>query len=121
MRLITIIFICIPLICDAQIKQDKYYHSIAGGAISVGIYTVGQNSNKEMFKYAPEMAGIGAGFFKECYDGVNGKQFSYNDLLWTSVSAIITSQILKIIWKPKKKKKYIEFYTNKNNKLCQIQ
>lgn len=101
----TIVFMCVALTCQGQIKRDKYYHAIAGSSISVGMYTVGQNSDREMFKYAPEMAGIGAGFFKECYDGVNGKQFSYNDLLWTSVSAVITSQILKIIWKPKKNTK----------------
>jgi hypothetical protein len=113
MNRLVLILLLVPYFVTAQIKPDKYYHAIAGSTISVSIYTVGQYSEREMFKFAPELMGITAGFTKECFDGVNTGKFSYQDFAWTAASSIVTSQIIKLIWKRKKKKKYIDFYVEK--------
>jgi len=103
MEKLLIILILIPLSLNAQIKPDKYYHASAGIVLSGGMYTIGQFSERDMNPIAPSLIAFTGGCAKEFYDSMNGGYFSYNDLIWTTASGIVTNIALKLIWKKKPK------------------
>jgi len=105
-KLITILFL-FSFTLNAQIKQDKYYHVGAGIVLSSGMYTIGQYSYKEMNPIAPSLIAITGAASKEFYDTFNTGYFSYSDFAFTALSGIATNIIIRAIWKPKKKNKYI--------------
>lgn len=104
MKKLIIILFLIPVFCNAQIKQDKYYHAIAGVGIATGVHFSQGLFYREMNPIAPSLVTASVGFGKEMFDAMNGGQFSFSDLGFTVVSGISTNVILRIIHKPKPKK-----------------
>ncbi len=102
---LVILLMLINLNLIGQIKPDKYYHASAGVLISGSTYTIGQFSKREMNPIAPSLLSLTGACSKEFYDTMNGGYFSYKDALWTTVSGVVTSRIIRVIWKPKKKDK----------------
>jgi hypothetical protein len=103
------IILLVPILCDAQIKQDKIYHAGAGVSITGGVFYSQYLCEREMNPIAPSLIGITAGFGKEMYDVMDGRFFSYSDFAYTAISSVITNIILEVIHKPRKKMKKYDF------------
>jgi hypothetical protein len=104
MKKLIIILLLIPVFCNAQIKQDKYYHSIAGIGISTGVHFSQGLFYREMNPIAPSLITMSAATFKEGYDVMNGGNYSWSDWAFTTISGIATNAVLRAIYKPKPKK-----------------
>ena len=92
---------------DYSFKIDKQYHAIAGTLITGTTFSLVYKKTNDI-KFATRssiFAGVGAGFLKEFYDGVSGKEIMISDFTYTSVSSIVTALIMQEITKYRQKKK----------------
>lgn len=103
-KLIVILFL-FPLITNAQLAKDKYYHAGAGVVISEGTFLLSQKlwqDNKLSCRMAVSLTAYSA-FGKEMFDAFSGGRFNWNDAVFTFTSGLITAYINKWLFKPRKK------------------
>jgi len=113
-KLITIILLAFTFTVNSQFqlsedysfKRDKQWHAIGGTVITTTTFTlVYKKTGDEAFaKRAGIFAGVGAGFFKEMFDGMSGGEIMLSDLFYTSIFSIGTGLTLQGIVKRKKKR-----------------
>jgi len=91
---------------DYSFQTDKQYHVIAGGLISGTVFTVvcSKTKDESLAMRAGWMSACMAGLTKEMFDGIQGKEVSISDLLYTTLSGIAVGYLAKGIVKVKKKR-----------------
>ena len=91
---------------DWSFKIDKQYHAIAGATISGTVFTLVYIKTKDesLAMRAGWMSACTAGFLKEFSDGMQGKEISLSDLLYTTLSGVAVGYIFKVVVKHRKKK-----------------
>ena len=114
MKNLIIILFLIPFSLNAQIelsedysfKPDKQKHAFYGAVFSGTVFTIVYSKTKDesLAMRAGWMSACMAGLTKEMFDGMQGKEVSLSDLLYTTLSGVAVGYIAKVIVKVKNKR-----------------